>query len=142
MLVIFQPYCCYFLMEGVVKIGGEEGVGVRLKSFYLKYATNMDYDNYLKSRHWKKKRADKHKRNRSVGKDHCAICGTGGNLEVHHLSYKVLGDEPFCLLRLLCRRCHQVISSLPKLPGNGRIIKKWLIQRRCAIEILKERGKL
>lgn len=65
------------------------------------------YIDYLKSSHWKKIR------NKIYNSRHCCeICGSSNTLNVHHKSYKngtqknILGNEPECLLVLLCQNCH------------------------------------
>lgn len=70
----------------------------------------MDYNNYLKSDKWKRKR--RNKINVSSQKC-CAICLSRNNLQVHHLSYKPnLDDVPNWDLRILCDTCHKTTHEL------------------------------
>ena len=96
----------------------------------------MEYKNYLESEHWTEVRKNKHIANRVYQKDFCAICKGKEKLEIHHLTYKNLGNESNKTLRILCHRCHSILSNLPKLKGNGRVVKKWLKLRKQVIDIL------
>jgi len=96
----------------------------------------MDYKNYLNSEHWKNVRQNKHLCNNFLGKDCCSICGSREKLEIHHLTYKNLGNENNKTLRIVCHRCHSILSNLPKLIGTGRIVKKWLRLRKQILEII------
>ena len=71
----------------------------------------MNYQEYLKTEHWKKLRAKKRKRKK---KRVCAICGYDKNLETHHLAYKNLYDVKSSDLRVLCRGCHSLVHLLMK----------------------------
>ena len=61
-----------------------------------------EYQEYLKSEHWKEKRqaALKH-----YG-EWCALCNSKSDLQVHHNSYELLGDEDMGDLTILCKKCH------------------------------------
>lgn len=61
------------------------------------------YRNYLKSEHWKKRRA----RTLKQYGYKCAICGSREHLEVHHLTYKNIYHEKDEDLKCLCRGCHK-----------------------------------
>jgi len=71
---------------------------------------NNNYQKYLESDEWKKKRRGKF----AVSKNKCcAICLSVENLQVHHLSYKNNLDEvPNWDLRILCNTCHQATHDL------------------------------
>lgn len=43
----------------------------------------MQYHEYIQSEAWKQKRAQR----LAISNNQCAVCGTGRNLEVHHLTY-------------------------------------------------------
>lgn len=63
-----------------------------------------EYEEYLESETWHRIRGSILKR------DHyrCRICGSGHNLQVHHLWYpEVLGEETPESLVTLCQGCHQ-----------------------------------
>ena len=95
----------------------------------------MFYKDYLKTKHWRVIRKRKLAANDFFGLKKCAICDTDKNLQVHHLTYKNLWNENNKTLRILCNDCHRILSFLPKLKGNGRIIKKWLKLRKQVLEI-------
>ena len=57
---------------------------------------------YLRSQQWRDKRHLVIQRDGS-----CKLCKATTKLEVHHLSYKHLAQEPLDELITLCRTCHQ-----------------------------------
>lgn len=61
-----------------------------------------DYDQYLKSDAWAKRRAMVMKRARSL----CEGCGENPATEVHHLTYAHVGREFLFELVALCEPCH------------------------------------
>lgn len=76
------------------------------------------YIEYLASDHWKKLRERKLE---SVGRK-CETCGRLarrtpggflGGLDVHHLSYERLRNEPLDDLQVLCFQCHAVEHGQP-----------------------------
>jgi hypothetical protein len=78
----------------------------------------MTYNNYLKSSHWKQKRKDAISRRG----DHCYICWSNKNTQVHHRAYtdkhgnSILGDEKLNFLIPLCAKCHGIVH---KYHGNS-----------------------
>jgi len=66
-----------------------------------------DKRKYLHSGKWREKKRLIHQRDRN----RCQQCGTTNNLEVHHIFYLSLGDEPLEDLVLVCRKCHQEIHD-------------------------------
>jgi len=98
----------------------------------------MNYKDYLKSNHWKQIRKNKFISNQKVNLKKCAICGSEKNLQIHHLTYKNLWNENNKTLRILCNKCHKILSFLPKLKGNGQIRKKWLKLRKQVLELLPQ----
>lgn len=62
------------------------------------------YVKYIKSKRWKskKRQAFEHFGNRY------SICGKDYDLQVHHLTYERLGNEPMDDLMILCQDCHAV----------------------------------
>lgn len=62
----------------------------------------QQYQEYLKSEHWEKKKEDFF----TNRKYRCLLCGSRMKLEVHHLTYKNLGNEKKIDLVYLCRFCH------------------------------------
>jgi len=73
--------------------------------YHVDTLRRLPYDEYLKSTHWRRKRAAKLRQARY----RCEHCGYPYSLEVHHTeaAYKYRGCEPLALLIVLCRRCHQ-----------------------------------
>jgi len=66
------------------------------------YAT---YQDYLHSEEWKTKAASVRKRDAYT----CQQCGKNCNLEVHHLYYEHLYNEPLSDLITVCGDCHEAI---------------------------------
>ena len=66
------------------------------------------YLEYMCSEDWKKLRRQR----MLMDGDICQHCGTGKNLQVHHLTYRHLGQpEEIDDLRTLCQECHRKIHS-------------------------------
>ena len=73
-----------------------------------------DYDEYLQSQAWAKRRA--HVLMRAQGS--CEGCGEAPPTEVHHLSYAHVGDEFLFELVALCQACHgRMHAEEQKLAG-------------------------
>jgi 5-methylcytosine-specific restriction endonuclease McrA len=73
----------------------------------------IDYYAYIKSEAWKKKRLkrlkmDDFKCQFKIGR---FKCGAKTNLEIHHLTYKNLGNERFKELITLCHRHHVQVHN-------------------------------
>ena len=78
------------------------------------YATEqfiMFKHNYLQSQKWRDKRSLVIQRDKR-----CQLCGATSQLEVHHLSYKHLAQEPLEELITLCRTCHQTRHDILGIP--------------------------
>lgn len=75
-----------------------------------KYTTSyVTEDDYMNTRVWQKLRGLVLKRDGY----RCTECGTGKQLEVHHLSYPdVWGEEPLSELKTVCRECHKKIHLI------------------------------
>jgi 5-methylcytosine-specific restriction endonuclease McrA len=71
--------------------------------YYINRLRALPYDEYLKTRHWQRKRRAKLRQS----KYRCEQCRTQHSLDVHHLMYENRGCEPLTDLIVLCRRCHQ-----------------------------------
>lgn len=85
-----------------------------------------EYSVYLLSPEWKQV-AEKRK---TIDGHRCVMCGSKGTqtnkLEVHHFSYKRVGNEnPYTDLVTLCRNCHRDVHRLMDriTDENGR--KGW-----------------
>ena len=69
----------------------------------------MDYAQYLQSDHWKEVRLKRLK----IDENACAICKSKNNLNVHHISYKNLGNEDVETdLITLCHPCHAMLHRV------------------------------
>lgn len=72
------------------------------------------YRRYLKCEHWQKLRLEALKRSGGA----CEICGfkpyQNGKLQVHHKSYKNLGNEQLSDLVCVCPSCHKKIHGIGK----------------------------
>lgn len=74
----------------------------------------MPYPAYLQSKHWQRQRREA----RSRANDHCQVCNSGVQLEVHHRTYDRLGCELPTDLFVLCYDCHDLFSK------NGKLAKE------------------
>jgi len=64
--------------------------------------TGMPYPLYLKSNEWGERRAFMLER----AEYSCEKCGSDSRLEIHHETYKRLGNERISDLTVLCHECH------------------------------------
>ncbi len=82
------------------------------------------YQQYLRSNHWKETRA-RYIKTSYDGQTKCKMCASYGSIELHHLTYRNLGEERKRDLVGLCPDCHELVHdimvvdghSYPKLPG-------------------------
>ena len=74
-----------------------------IKEKFSREAFFADYDPYLKSPAWAKRRSLVLKRTGGV----CEGCGTRPSTQVHHLSYKHVGAEFLFELVGVCDECHE-----------------------------------
>ena len=72
------------------------------------------YKSYMKSDAWKEKRRER----LALDNNHCVMCGRPNKgkdgkevLQVHHITYKHLGNEPLEDLVSLCPSCHRKIHK-------------------------------
>lgn len=75
------------------------------------------YDEYLRGQHWSDV---KRRYSESKYKKEC-FCGAKENLELHHKTYKHLGNEPLSDLTLLCRACHQTVHEILNGPRTNKL---------------------
>lgn len=69
---------------------------------------NKLYNEYMKSEEWNKKSLERLK----IDDFQCVLCGCNGFLEVHHISYKRLGNENvYEDLVSVCPRCHVLLHN-------------------------------
>ena len=90
-----------------------------------KYLTKYEYKDYIQSDGWQNTR--KRYRESKLQKS-CYCCGTDGEvLDLHHKSYKTLGNENLTHLCRLCRYCHTMVHELAKRKGISiwEATKKW-----------------
>src|SRR5690554_1119553 len=76
----------------------------RIKSEWF----NEEYNNYLSTNTWRQKRERVLKRDKRT----CRACGKNEATQVHHLSYRFVGNEPLYDLASICTRCHNKISKM------------------------------
>lgn len=72
----------------------------------------MNYDKYLKSEHWNKKRQQFFRRSKKNRK--CYVCSSTDNLNVHHNSYDNLHKEPLVELVCLFQKHHSLTHDVSK----------------------------
>ena len=69
----------------------------------------MNYEDYLRSDHWRVTR----KKRMDLDGQRCVVCGSGENLNVHHLRYDHLGHEDIDQdIVTLCHRCHTTLHRI------------------------------
>ena len=87
-----------------------------IESIIAKALRRARYEGYLMSQRWADKRQQKLEEENYT----CEKCGYNPNwstspiyvpLDVHHLTYDNLGDEPLEDLQVLCRSCHMLIHG-------------------------------
>ncbi|MEJ8756808.1 hypothetical protein WG947_07380 [Pontibacter sp. H259] len=77
-----------------------------------------EYDEYLNSDKWKRKRLKVLRRDEYL----CQACSTRKAVQVHHKSYRYVGDEPLFDLVSVCIECHEKIDYLKELKVKGEYI--------------------
>lgn len=93
----------------------EEGLYLRhcrcLPEGFIEKAKTMPYRDFLQTPYWRLV-SDEVKSERKV----CQMCGSSKNLEVHHTTYDIRGDEPRHMdkLQLLCHKCHSKVHGKEK----------------------------
>lgn len=70
-------------------------------------AGKVDYDLYMHSEAWDRKRAMAIRR----AGNRCQICNSSHNLSVHHRTYIRLGKEALADLTVLCQKCHDIFHE-------------------------------
>lgn len=66
-----------------------------------------NYKKYLNSKEWKERRLQR----LEIDGYKCACCGTDKNLNVHHLTYDMIGSEEMDDLITMCKDCHKSIHD-------------------------------
>lgn len=77
----------------------------------------MDYNEYLNSYEWEKRRQQTLK----LWGDRCTLCYGSENLQVHHRTYIRLGDELQTDLIVLCDDCHKRHHEILSLNDKMRL---------------------
>ena len=75
----------------------------------------MGYREYLRTQEWSEIR--KFMRDTI---DHCAGCGSGLDLQVHHSNYPKRGSERTVDLTVLCGSCHRKFHGIDETENDGR----------------------
>lgn len=75
------------------------------------------YKEYLKSPLWQEKRELVLKRDNYL----CQACLTDAAVQVHHLSYKHVFNEPLFELISVCLRCHDIITNMDRKNETEKI---------------------
>ena len=68
----------------------------------------VDYEKHLHSAAWREIR----QRALEAAGHCCQLCPATEDLEAHHRTYENLGDERDGDLTVLCRECHEVVTSM------------------------------
>lgn len=78
---------------------------------FVEKAKTMPYREFLLTPYWRIL-SDEVKSKRKV----CQMCGSSKNLEVHHTTYDIRGNEPRNLdkLQVLCHKCHSKVHGKEK----------------------------
>lgn len=88
--------------------------------------TFTNYKEYLQSKHWKnlKKR---YKNSKLIQK--CYICDSNKNINIHHKTYKRIGNERLNDLIPLCKECHYLTHKALKI-SNSQNLSLWNMAKR------------
>lgn len=87
----------------------------------------IDYNEYIHSDEWKKKRVEVAKREHHI----CQMCGKTvvKSYQIHHKTYKRFGNEDLDDLMFLCEDCHAKIHRLKD--NNGKTKKSHFNSKKC-----------
>ena len=87
-----------------------------MKTIICKFTNEIchTYSEYLNSDHWKILKA---KYGRSKLPKNCGACGAKGCVDMHHKTYKRIGQERLNDLIPLCRDCHEMAHYLADNPN-------------------------
>lgn len=94
------------------------------KSGFTKYWIRTHYQEYLSSKHWLGVRA--RFQQSPLSRQGCYNCGAHNSLNLHHKTYKRVGEERLDDLIYLCSDCHHDAHRLlNQMRGEGRNRSKW-----------------
>ena len=105
---LVQPYRM-FMLHGRRMVRCSDCRSNRTRS-RIRVAGRKGYQEYLKSQHWR----DLKKAYFQHYPKECRGCGSKDHIDLHHRSYKYVGDEHFWQLIPLCRDCHQAVHRLQR----------------------------
>jgi len=105
---------------------------IRLREFG--YA---DYSAYLRSGAWRERKADYW----ASDQPQDCICGKTDGLQLHHLTYERVGDEPPTDLTPLCPNCHAMIHTLERRGEIGLDFTGFVSEKRAERYRLESEGK-
>ena len=91
------------------------------------------YRDYLKTDHWKNTR-ERYKQSKFKYK--CIACGTDKKLNLHHKSYKRVGNERLTDLVWLCEECHLKVHVKEKESTKNL----WTVTRKVSKKIRKSKA--
>jgi len=90
------------------------------------------YADYLQSPHWRVVKVTWQPRRRSSkGQPVCEFCASAGLLELHHRTYRNLGNERRSDLVLLCRDCHETVHIVHAKSKSRSLIRATLAVQRA-----------
>ena len=88
--------------------------------FKARDMARKEYQKYITSSNWAAVRNDAVMQ----ANNKCEVCGSLKRLNVHHLSYKNLGNEEPGDLIVLCSKCHMIEHGLIKIKKKRKRTKK------------------
>ncbi len=100
---------------------------LRTKKLGIITDNNIDldfYEKYLKSPEWKIKRKIVLIRDKNL----CQSCLCNEATDVHHITYRHLGNEPLFELVSVCRECHFAIYNMDKDYDSKKIVHDKLLK--------------
>lgn len=75
---------------------------------------HISYESYIQSEDWKRKRQER----LDFAMYCCELCSSPNEIEVHHRTYKNLGDERLNDMIVLCKICHSIFHRRLGLYGE------------------------
>ena len=106
----------------------------KIRTARRKKPKKVDYDEYINSIAWKKKRGQRIK----IDHYHCQMCGaTNVLLNVHHITYESFGNEDMKDLITLCPACHERVHRELKGKDANKVRKSLAFLAKTNIEEAK-----
>jgi 5-methylcytosine-specific restriction endonuclease McrA len=98
-----------------------------------------EYSEYIKSKRW---RAVRDRYWASDLPKECYICGVKGgtSMDLHHRTYKNLGNERLMDLVPLCRTCHNNVHTLHRETNDNHKLNLWAATKKARKQHLTGRG--